>query len=213
MLALWRLLRAWEVRPAGPALTVSLVFLLTAVEPAGAAAAIGHLPGNFFVARAWQGKAILAAVLVPLLFSLLHDTRRGRGARARAAGRRRRGGGRPLTTATFLVPVIAFACLVPLAPGRRRGHRRGRRRCAYPVAAMAAALSRTGGSPSAGGRPTCTGGARCCPPWAPAWWGSSPVSPRSPARCCYSSRARRGTAAAARPCAAVRAGPRRSSTS
>src|SRR5215217_5648764 len=74
VLALWRLLRTWEVRLAGTALTVAVVFLLTALEPADAPhAEVTHLPGDFFVTRAWQGKVVLVAVLVPLLFSLLHD--------------------------------------------------------------------------------------------------------------------------------------------
>lgn len=66
VLALWRLLRSWAVAPLGVALSVALVFLLVATgdERSG-------LPGNFFVARAWQGKVVLVAVLVPLTIAQL----------------------------------------------------------------------------------------------------------------------------------------------
>ena len=74
VLALWRLLRTWEVRLPGPALTVAVVFLLTDVLPGSdPSAVVGHRAGDFFVSRAWQGKVILAAALVPLLISLLHE--------------------------------------------------------------------------------------------------------------------------------------------
>jgi hypothetical protein len=142
VLAVWRLLRTWEVRLAGPALTVALVFLLTAVEPRGGDADLAHAAGNFFVARAWQGKVILAAVLVPLLLALLHEHAahpRPRGlvllAAAGAAGVGLS------TTAAFLVPVVALACLAPLAaraPWRAVAALAAT--CAYPAAGMAAAL-------------------------------------------------------------------------
>ena len=151
VLALWRLLRAWEVRMVAPALTVALLFLLFAVEPANDPGAdIGHLPGDFFVARAWQGKVILLAVLVPLLFALLHGYA-ARPSRARivllaAAGVAAVG---LSTTATFLVPVIALACLAPLAPrGPRRALAGIAAASAYPLAAMAAALLSEGRQPA-----------------------------------------------------------------
>ena len=97
VLALWRLLRAWQVRMVAPALTVALVFLLFAVEPAHHLDAdVEHMPGRLLRLRAWQGKVILVAVLVPLLFALLHEHA------ARAHARR------------------------PLGPARRRGRGRGR---------------------------------------------------------------------------------------
>ena len=151
VLALWRLLRAWEVRMVAAALSVALVFLLFAVEPAhDPDADIGHLPGNFFVARAWQGKVILIAVLVPLLLALLH----------RHAARPRLGGLVLLaaagvaavglsTTATFLVPVLAIACLAPLTARAPRSAVLGvAAASAYPLAAMAAALLSEGRQPA-----------------------------------------------------------------
>ena len=50
--------------------------------------------GDFFVARLWQGKVILVAVLVPLLFALLHGyaARPSRAGARAARGRRRRRG-------------------------------------------------------------------------------------------------------------------------
>jgi hypothetical protein len=159
VLALWRLLRTWEVRMVAPALSVALVFLLLAVEPADDPAAdIGHMPGDFFVARAWQGKVILVAVLVPLLFALLHrhaaqPSRRGLAVLA-AAGAAAVGHS---STAAFLVPLIAVACLLPAAVrARKAGASRAARgtvlgiaaASAYPLAAMAAAVLFDGRQPA-----------------------------------------------------------------
>ena len=150
VLALWRLLRAWEVRAVAPALSVALVFLLFAVEPASIGdAGVGHLPGEFFVARAWQGKVVLVTVLVPLLFALLHrhaaGPRRGGAVVLAAAGIAAVG---LSTTATFLVPVIALACLGPVAVrAPRRAVLGAAAVCAYPAAAMAAALLSNGRQP------------------------------------------------------------------
>jgi len=108
VLATWRLLRIWGVRTIGVALTVAMVFLLLD--------AAGHrMLGNFFISRIWQGKVVFLAVLVPLLFVLLTEyverpTRRSFLLLA-AAGT----AGVGLTsTGTFLVPVIAAGCLLPL---------------------------------------------------------------------------------------------------
>ena len=150
VLALWRLLRTWEVRLVAPALTVALVFLLVAVEPRGGDRDLIHVAGNFFVARAWQGKVILATVLVPLLLVLLHE----HAARPRprdlvvlaAAGAAAVG---LSTTATFLVPVLALGCLAPLALRRpRQALVALAATCAYPVAAMAVALLADGRQPA-----------------------------------------------------------------
>ena len=119
------------------------MFLLTAVEPAGDPdAVIGHRPGDFFVARAWQGKVALAAVLVPLLFALLHDhaarPRRRTLVLLGAAGAAAVG---LSVTGTFLVPVIAVACLAPLALRAPRPALAGMAAAsAYPLATLAATL-------------------------------------------------------------------------
>ena len=65
VLALWRLLRVWEVPMPALALSTALVFLLVA------ACDERRTVGEFFVTRLWQGKAVFVAVLVPLLFALL----------------------------------------------------------------------------------------------------------------------------------------------
>jgi hypothetical protein len=151
VLALWRLLRAWQVRMVAPALSVALVFLLFAVEPAHHPGAdIEHMPGAFFVARAWQGKVILVAVLVPLLFALLHEhaARAPRGGLVRLAAAGVAAVGLS-TTATFLVPVVALACLAPGAWRRPRRALAGLvAASAYPVAAMTAALLADGRQPA-----------------------------------------------------------------
>ncbi len=151
VLALWRLLRAWQVRMVAPALSVALVFLLFAVEPAHHPGAdVEHMPGAFFVARAWQGKVILVAVLVPLLFALLHEhaarSPRGGLVLLAAAGV---GAVGLSPTATFLVPVVALACLAPQAWRRPRRALAGLvTASAYPVAAMTAALLADGRQPA-----------------------------------------------------------------
>lgn len=143
VLALWRLLRTWEVRLPGAALTVAVVFLLTDVLPDGDPhAAIGHRAGDFFVSRAWQGKVVLAAALVPLLIALLHEhaarPRRRTLVLLAAAGAAAVG---LSTTASFLVPVVAVAYLAPAAPRAPLPAAAGvAAATAYPAAAMAAAL-------------------------------------------------------------------------
>jgi hypothetical protein len=148
VLALWRLLRTWQVRMVAPALSVAIVFLLFAVEPADTDVGLDHLPGDFFVARPWQGKVVLAAVLVPLLFSLLHEhaARRRSLLLLAAAGVAAVG---LSTTGTFLIPVVALACLVPAARRAPRHAAAGlAAACAYPAAAMAVALLSEGRQPA-----------------------------------------------------------------
>jgi hypothetical protein len=151
VLALWRLLRAWEVRLVAPALSVALVFLLLAVDTAEEPGAnVDHLPGDFFVTRVWQGKVILVAVLVPLLFALLHEhasrpSRRGVALLA-AAGVAAVG---LSTTALFLVPVVALAYLAPCAARAPRRAAAGvAAASAYPAAATAVALVSGGRQPA-----------------------------------------------------------------
>ncbi|HKG63393.1 MAG TPA: DUF6077 domain-containing protein, partial [Solirubrobacteraceae bacterium] len=151
VLALWRLLRAWEVRLVARALSVALVFLLLAVDPAEEPGAnVDHLPGEFFVTRVWQGKVILVAVLVPLLFALLHEhawrlSRRGVALLA-AAGLAAVG---LSTTALFLVPVVALAYLAPCAARAPRRAAAGVvAASAYPAAAMAFVLASGGRQPA-----------------------------------------------------------------
>jgi hypothetical protein len=115
VLALWRLLRAWRVEHRTVALVAALAFLFLDGTESYAT------PGNLFATRLWQGKVILACVLVPLLLvhMLRHAERPSRprvvflflcGTAAVALS----------TTAIFLVPVVAAAGAAPLARSRPR---------------------------------------------------------------------------------------------
>jgi Family of unknown function (DUF6077) len=109
VLALWRLLRTWRVRLVGLGLSTALVFLLMAAQE-------HRTLGNLFIGRIWQGKVVFLAVLVPLLFVLLHEyverpTRRQLVLVAAAGA-----AGVGLTsTGSFLVPVLAAGGLAPFA--------------------------------------------------------------------------------------------------
>jgi hypothetical protein len=107
VLALWRLLRTWRVRLVGLALATGLVFLLMAAQE-------HRTLGNLFIGRIWQGKVVFLAVLVPLLFVLLHEyverpNRRGLVLLAAAGA----AGVGFTSTGTFLVPILAAGCLAP----------------------------------------------------------------------------------------------------
>jgi hypothetical protein len=143
VLATWRLLRAWRVPMVALALTATLVFLLYD--------AAHHMTfGAFFANRMWQGKVLLLAILVPLLFALLHDY--GDRPRPRrlvllfAAGAAAVG---LSTTGIFLVPVIAGGCLLPVLFRRpslaslRTAFVGFVATCAYPLAA--GAVTKLGG--------------------------------------------------------------------
>jgi hypothetical protein len=110
VLALWRLLRAWGVRPVFWVLSTALVFLLFDGTSSYAT------PGNLFLTRLWQGKVVLLCVVVPVLLV----------AALRYVERPTRHRLPPLvlggiaavglsTTGMFLVPIVAVAALAPLA--------------------------------------------------------------------------------------------------
>ncbi len=110
VLALWRLLRAWRVRPLFWVLSTALVFLLFDGTSSYAT------PGNLFLTRLWQGKVVLLCVVVPvLLVSALRYVERPTRDRLpplvlggiAAVGLS--------TTGLFLAPVIAVAAMAPLA--------------------------------------------------------------------------------------------------
>jgi hypothetical protein len=160
VLALWRLLRAWRVRHVTVALLAALVFLL--VDGTSSYAT----PGNLFVTRMWQGKVILACVLVPvLLVHLLRYVEQPTRARlgwlflcgAAAVGLS--------TTAMFLVPVVAAAGVAPMLRRRWRPAVPGFAATAvYPVAAGVATLA-------LGGRSADDFGSRREYRFNPAWFG------------------------------------------
>lgn len=114
VLALWRLLRSWQVVHVGVALSAALVFLLFDGTSSYAS------PGNLFLTRLWQGKVILLCVVVPLLlvYALAHVQNPSR----RSASRLFLGGTAAValsTTALFLTPIIAAAGAAPLLLQRR----------------------------------------------------------------------------------------------
>ncbi len=109
VLALRRMLRSWRVAMLPVALSVALLFLL-------ASAQANETYGAFVITRPWQGKSLLLAVLVPLLFALLVDF----GQRPSRAGAARLGlagiaGVGLSTTGIFVVPTIAAGCMAALA--------------------------------------------------------------------------------------------------
>jgi hypothetical protein len=115
VLASWRLLRAWRVRPVVVALGFAMLFLLV-----DGTSSYGP-PGNLFLTRLWQGKVILLCVVVPLLLvhALAYVRRPSRG----RAGWLATGGVAAVacsTTAIFLVPVVALAGMAPLVLTRGR---------------------------------------------------------------------------------------------
>jgi hypothetical protein len=115
VLAIWRLLRAWRVEHRTVALVAALAFLFLDGTASYAT------PGNLFATRLWQGKVILACVLVPLL--LVHLLRQAeRPSRSRVAFLFLCGTAAVAlsTTAIFLVPVVAAAGAAPLARSRPR---------------------------------------------------------------------------------------------
>jgi hypothetical protein len=140
VLALWRLLRAWGVRPVWLALSLALTFLLFDAVPGYAA------PGDLFLTRMWQGKVILLCVMVPVLlvYALRYVQRPTRG----RAGWLLAGGVAAVglsTTAMFLVPLLALAGAAPLLRTRRWAALGGfAAMAAYPVAAGAVTVA-TGG--------------------------------------------------------------------
>lgn len=130
VLALRRMLRSWQVALPVVALTCGLMFLL-------ATAQANETYGAFSIGRLWQGKALLLAVFVPVLFALLHDygTRPSRAGAARLATAGVTGVGLS-TTGVFLIPTIAFGCMAVVALRSWRAALAGfAATVAYPVAA------------------------------------------------------------------------------
>jgi len=120
--ASWFLLRAWGARRPLLSLFVLLLFLIMG----------GFAPksfGNVHLARLWQGKVMLVAILIPYLYGVLAALssvrwRGGPRARTAAAGVLLGIGGAGIalsSTTVFLVPLIAGLGLLPLLA--RRGRR------------------------------------------------------------------------------------------
>lgn len=142
VLALWRLLRAWQAPLAGLALSVALAFLLFD--------AVHHrMLGSYFIGRLWQGKTLFACILVPLVFALLHEYAQRPGGRRLALAAAASVAAVGLTTsAIFVVPVITAGCLAPLAlraPGRAAVALAAT--AGYPLAAGLVTLAADGRTP------------------------------------------------------------------
>jgi hypothetical protein len=160
VLALWRLLAAWRVRPLWLALSVALLFLLFDGGSGYAA------PGNLFLIRLWQGKVILLCLMVPtlLLYALKYVERPTR----RRAGWLFAGGVAAVglsTTAMFLVPLLAVGGAAPLAVRQPRKALQGfAAMAAYPIAAGVFTVA-------VGGRSADSFGSRELYRFDPAWFG------------------------------------------
>jgi hypothetical protein len=125
VLALWRLLRAWEVKAVATALSSALVFLL--LDGAGKDA-----PGNLFGTLLFQAKYVLLGLMVPVL--LVYALRFVERPTRERAGWLFVGGVASVgvtTSAMFVTPLIAVAGAAPLL-------RRAPRRALLGFAAMAA---------------------------------------------------------------------------
>ena len=108
VLAMWRLLRAWQVKSVSIALSSALVFLLLD-------GASPHAPGTLFVSRLWQAKVVFLCLMVPVL--LMYAVRYVERPDRERAGWLFVGGVAAVgvsTSAMFLVPVIAAAGAAPL---------------------------------------------------------------------------------------------------
>ncbi len=131
VLALWRLLRAWQVKAVAVAVSVAIAFLLFDGGPGYAT------PGNLFLTRMWQGKVILLCLLVPLL--LVYALRYVERPTLRRAGWLFAGGVAATglsTSAMFLVPLLALAGTAPLMLRRPRQALQGAAAmAAYPLGA------------------------------------------------------------------------------
>jgi len=119
--AVWLLLRVWRARRPASSLVLTMCFIVLG--------GYSHATwGNLHLARIWQGKAVLVAVLVPYLYAVLF-TAVGHWKGVQGSGRRwltsavfvgvGAAGVGASTTAVFLVPLIAAAASVPLWWKRR----------------------------------------------------------------------------------------------
>ncbi len=130
VLAMWRLLRAWQVKSVSIALSSALVFLLLD-------GASPHAPGTLFVSRLWQAKVVFLCLMVPVL--LMYAVRYVERPDRERAGWLFVGGVAAVgvsTSAMFLVPVIAAAGAAPLVlRSTRRAVAGFAAMAAYPLAA------------------------------------------------------------------------------
>lgn len=116
VLALWRLLRAWQARPAVLALSVVVLSFVEPILPPNVTSGLG------LVVRIWQGKFLLAWIVIPWLVAHLvryFDERSRRQLLFLFAGGVAAVG--CSTTGIFVVPVIALAASVPLFRTSWRG--------------------------------------------------------------------------------------------
>lgn len=168
VLALWRLLRAWQVAWVPVALVTALLFLL--LDGTGSYAT----PGNLFVTRLWQGKVILLCVLVPVLLvrALDHVERSTSADEDRPPGRTTfrlfLAGTAAVglsTSAMFLAPLLAVAGMAPAVRRAPRAALAGFGALAgYPLATGAVTVA-------LGGRSADEFGSRRLYRFDPAWFG------------------------------------------
>ncbi|MCW2902011.1 MAG: hypothetical protein JWO67_4276 [Streptosporangiaceae bacterium] len=128
--AIWRLIRLWTSRRAAACFLTAVVYLLWT-------GASGASLGSFHLLRMWQGKATFVSLIVPLLYVYLtrwaEERSRAALGLAAAAGVAAAG---LTSTAAFVVPLITFAAVAPLAvAGRLRTALAATVAMAYPLAA------------------------------------------------------------------------------
>lgn len=155
VLALWRLLRCWRVVSPTLGLVFALVFLIADGQRdryAPDAYSGGYSTssaGAFFLSRMWQGKVLFICLVVPLLYVYVRRHLRESSWRSGIllAGAGVAGVGLS-TSAIFVVPLLVFAVLLPVAV--REPRRAGATflvGAAYPLLAGVVTLSVGGRTP------------------------------------------------------------------
>lgn len=136
VLALWRLLRVWNVAAVGVALTLACVFLLWGGDH-------HYSFGNHFIGRIWQGKILFLWLMVPLLLCYLQRFVQGPSLRRLAALSAAGVAGVGLSTnAMFLVPLVAAGGTAPLIfRAARHGAAGFLATAAYPLGAAGVTLA------------------------------------------------------------------------
>lgn len=120
---LWRLIRSWAARRAILCFALGVVFWLWSAQAVDFPHFTGQVtPGNFFLARMWQGKVIFVAWLLPLMYVYLTRWLDRRSTLTSVLILASAVAAIGLTSsATFVVPLVFGAVAIPLAIRRSWG--------------------------------------------------------------------------------------------